>query len=283
MATKKDSIPIFSRPSGLDSTPYAMDKNSDIDAWRRVHRQLTLAVIQSRDNIAAELTKRRYILEEMNRCKMQSTQKSAVNSSSSSSNKAKKKTVPKKVAPAIKKEKSLVIAGKVKKPSPSVLADAKKSLPLKEKPSKTKIPPKVEVKPKVPIKLAGHKNYGVVTESAPTSSSKIAPSIVKKVGGDSDGPSETKIEPLKPSKKDDSDGNEVLHPNPQQFGGIIPQQLSHMYYPPNPYGMYGTMGMGTATAQQMELALQMMQHMNQSAVAEEEEDDDDAGDGTIMM
>jgi len=49
-----------------------MDQNTDdIDAWRRVHQQLTMAIVQSRDNIAAELCKRRYLLEEMNRCKMQ--------------------------------------------------------------------------------------------------------------------------------------------------------------------------------------------------------------------
>ena len=49
-----------------------MDQNTDdIDAWRRVHQQLTMAIVQSRDNIATELCKRRYLLEEMNRCKMQ--------------------------------------------------------------------------------------------------------------------------------------------------------------------------------------------------------------------
>ena len=49
-----------------------MDQNTDdIDAWKRVHQQLTMAIVQSRDNIAAELCKRRYLLEEMNRCKMQ--------------------------------------------------------------------------------------------------------------------------------------------------------------------------------------------------------------------
>ena len=49
-----------------------MDQNTDdIEAWRRVHQQLTMAIVQSRDNIAMELCKRRYLLEEMNRCKMQ--------------------------------------------------------------------------------------------------------------------------------------------------------------------------------------------------------------------
>ena len=49
-----------------------MDQNTDdIDAWKRAHQQLTMAIVQSRDNIAVELCKRRYLLEEMNRCKMQ--------------------------------------------------------------------------------------------------------------------------------------------------------------------------------------------------------------------
>jgi len=49
-----------------------MDQSTDdIEAWKRVHQQLTMAIVQSRDNIAVELCKRRYLLEEMNRCKMQ--------------------------------------------------------------------------------------------------------------------------------------------------------------------------------------------------------------------
>ena len=71
-----------------------MDQSSDIDAWRRVHRHLTLALVQSRDNISAELAKRRYLLEEMNRLKMQSTQKSAP-----SNLKGKKRVAPKIALP----------------------------------------------------------------------------------------------------------------------------------------------------------------------------------------
>lgn len=37
----------------------------NIEAWRRVHSRLTLAIIQSRDNIAAQKTKKRCIMEEM--------------------------------------------------------------------------------------------------------------------------------------------------------------------------------------------------------------------------
>ena len=78
-----------------------MDQNTtpDIEAWRRVHRQLTLALIQSRDNIAAELTKRRYLLEEMNRCKMQNNPTKTMPGGSGSgggsgASKTKKKTPP---------------------------------------------------------------------------------------------------------------------------------------------------------------------------------------------
>lgn len=38
---------------------------NNIEAWRRVHSRLTLAIIQSRDNIAAQKTKKRCIMEEM--------------------------------------------------------------------------------------------------------------------------------------------------------------------------------------------------------------------------
>jgi hypothetical protein len=76
-----------------------MDQNSDIEAWRRVHRKLTLALIQSRDNIAAELTKRRYLLEEMNRCKMQNIAQKSSTPGNSGGAKAKKKASVKKAPP----------------------------------------------------------------------------------------------------------------------------------------------------------------------------------------
>lgn len=77
-----------------------MKNVNDIDAWRRVHRKLTLAVIQSQDNVAAELAKRRYLLEEMNRCKMQN-QKSSVPA------RKKAKKVP---PPTIKKETASIVS-----------------------------------------------------------------------------------------------------------------------------------------------------------------------------
>lgn len=46
-----------------------MSGNGDIDSWRHAHLRLTFAIVQSRDNIAKELAIRRYLLEEITRCK----------------------------------------------------------------------------------------------------------------------------------------------------------------------------------------------------------------------
>eukprot|EP00584_Thalassiosira_punctigera_P008831 CAMPEP_0172544536 /NCGR_PEP_ID=MMETSP1067-20121228/14669_1 /TAXON_ID=265564 ORGANISM="Thalassiosira punctigera, Strain Tpunct2005C2" /NCGR_SAMPLE_ID=MMETSP1067 /ASSEMBLY_ACC=CAM_ASM_000444 /LENGTH=234 /DNA_ID=CAMNT_0013331113 /DNA_START=136 /DNA_END=840 /DNA_ORIENTATION=+ len=233
-----------------------MDQNSDIDAWRRVHRRLTLALIQSRDNIAAELTKRRYILEEMNRCKMQNTQKAAPGSSNSS--KAKKKVAPKKaVLVAAKKEKApaVVVAGKVKKIPPSTMtsAHAAKFVPAIKANKAT---------PKLQSKLGGQKNDGVVNESG--MASIVAPSAMGIGGGGS---------PDNQPRRGESDGGELLHSN-THFSGITPHQLTQMYYPPAPYSMYGNMGIAMATPEQMGLAVQMMQQINQNATTEEEDPND---------
>jgi hypothetical protein len=61
-------------------------ENDDINSWRQAHLHLTLAIAQSRDNITKELSIRRYLLEELARCK-------AVTSSV---------TAPKKAAPKSK-------------------------------------------------------------------------------------------------------------------------------------------------------------------------------------
>ena len=45
----------------------AVSPDADIETWREVHRHLTLAILRSRDNVAEELAKRRYLLEEINR------------------------------------------------------------------------------------------------------------------------------------------------------------------------------------------------------------------------
>lgn len=224
-----------------------MDQNPDVDAWKKVHRQLTLALLQSHDNIAAELTKRRYLLEEMNRCKMQSTHKYASISSSSSSNnaKVKKKAAQKKVPP---KKASPAVAGKATKvPSSSMLGNVSKASAPKSMATAKAPAPKSKAQPK----LAGHKPEGGVIEgmaktvSAPPSSTGIG------------------VERSYHQLKDQSSqvlaegGDVALHPNPNlQYSGITPQQMSQMYFPPAPYGMYGSMGM--ATPEQMSLAVQMM-------------------------
>ncbi|KAL7501778.1 hypothetical protein ACHAWX_000354 [Stephanocyclus meneghinianus] len=46
-----------------------MSRTDDIDAWRRAHLRLTFAIVQSHNNIAKELAIRRYLLEEITRCR----------------------------------------------------------------------------------------------------------------------------------------------------------------------------------------------------------------------
>ncbi len=73
-----------------------MSGTDDIETWKQVHRQLTLAIAQSRDNIAAELAKRRFLLEEIARCKVPSITAGGGNVGS----KGKKKAAMKKTAAA---------------------------------------------------------------------------------------------------------------------------------------------------------------------------------------
>lgn len=269
-----------------------MDPNTDIDAWKRVHSKLTLALIQSNDNIAGELTKRRYLLEEMNRCKMQNTQKSV--SSSSSIGKAKKKAAPKKVVLKVAPKKvvpkvaptKLVqkaaptkvvpnrdknktpATGKVKTaPSPTVKASATASVPHKATTLKIKARPKI----------AGHKNTKDGAVTASMMASIVAPRPTAGIKRERSSPDNKRKNTAKAhSGALDPKRGEGLHQNPQ-FAGMTPHQMSQMYYPPAPYGMYGNMnmGMGMATSQQMKLAFQMMQQLNQNVATEEGN-----GDGT---
>ncbi len=95
--------------------------DDNIETWRDVHRHLTLAIIQSRDNVAAELAKRRYLLEEINRSP-------AGGPPSSQGSLPANKKVPKKAS-----------AGKYNK---SVTASAKQAKQLSMKnPSNVKPPP----------------------------------------------------------------------------------------------------------------------------------------------
>lgn len=214
-----------------------MDQNSDIDAWRRVHRQLTMALIQSRDNIAAELTKRRYLLEEMNRCKMQSAQKSAHPGSSGSSTKTKKKAAPKKAQAQ----------------APSV------AIKVKQNPPSTYIPPKPNTS--APATATPHEADGVVNQAL--MASIVAPlHPPTTVMGSDKGTSYQNKDDHSKEDDDDDDTDDILHPNPQ-YAGIAPQQ---MYFPP----AYGMHGMELATPEQMGLAFQMMQHMNQPEATEED-------------
>eukprot|EP00956_Cyclotella_meneghiniana_P033574 scaffold97252_cov23-Cyclotella_meneghiniana.AAC.1 len=70
-----------------------MSDIQDIQTWQQAHTQLTLAIAQSRDNISRHLTTRRYLLEEITRCKSHH-QPIASAKNKSEGNKAKKKTVP---------------------------------------------------------------------------------------------------------------------------------------------------------------------------------------------
>lgn len=83
--------------------------DDDIDTWRDVHRHLTLAILQSRDNVAAELAKRRYLLEEINRSPAGGPPSSSAASGQGSASAGKK--VPKKAS-----------AGKLNKNTPTSAA-----------------------------------------------------------------------------------------------------------------------------------------------------------------
>ena len=177
-------------------------QNDDIDAWRRVHRQLTMAIVQSRNNIAAELTKRRYLLEEMNRCKMQHTTAAGV-----ARGPTKKKAATRKAAPP---KKATGNSYKVKMPQ---------------------------------IHNHGNKVSATAKLQTPTATAKT---------------------------------EDVLNPTNAQFTGLTPAQISQMYSQPPLMGMYGNMI--PATQEQINLAFQMMETMNQNSLAATEEGDDDDDD-----
>ena len=180
-------------------------QNDDLDAWRRVHRQLTMAIVQSRNNIAAELTKRRYLLEEMNRCKMQHTAAAGVARS--------RKAAPRKAAAPPKKATGT--AYKVKMPQ---ISGAAKFV---------------------------HDNKSSATAKLPTSTAT--------------------------AKTED-----VINSTNAQFTGLTPAQISQMYSQPSLMGMYGNMI--PATQEQINLAFQMMETMNQNSLPATEEGDDDDDD-----
>lgn len=68
-----------------------MNVQDDINTWREVHLRLSLAIASSHDNISKELATRRYLLEEITRCKALSVTPAKKNET-----KAKKKPPAKK-------------------------------------------------------------------------------------------------------------------------------------------------------------------------------------------
>ena len=218
--------------------------SDDIDSWRRVHRQLTLAIIQSRDNIAAELTKRRYLLEEMNRCKIQHTQRPTTWSSGGGTGlKAKKKAAPKKVPPPKK---------------PTVAAAPIKSMP---------VPPR-QIPKAVPAVSSGT-IASVTATSAPKTAAAAAAqhNVSKGVGGDKGASSQIKTQQSSTEGKTvqtkvaaNETADDANNQQQQQYSEITPQQLSQMYYPQAQYDQYG---LGLATPEAMGLAFQMMQQMQE--------------------
>ena len=199
--------------------------------------------MQSCDNITAEMTKRRYLLEEMNRCKMQNTPKSA------SCNAKKRNPPPIKLAPT-KNERRIRTAPSGKE----------KSLP-----SAVPVPRKASSKIGEQPKLKDNKHDGAVTNSTLASKVTVVPRRTAAAGVESERPSPNKRKNTAQANGSarGPKGGEMLRPK-QQLAGITPQ----MYYPSVPYGVYGninrTIGMDMATSQQMELAFQMMQQINQN-------------------
>jgi hypothetical protein len=246
---------VYSNQQPRTELPEIMDQ--DIEAWRRVHRKLTLALMQSRDNIAAELTKRRYLLEEMNRCKMQNnTQKPSTPGTSGGAKAKKRASVTKKVPPP-KKEKVPAASDAAFK------AVSKMPQPMAEPLANTSIGTSQRFK-----------TPGMFYES--TVASNTAP--LMGIGND-----------VVASSQNDGDRSmlgggaagayfnraDALQPNLQ----FAPRQMGQMFYSSSPYGMYGNM----ATPEQMGLALQMLhsnatmlQQMNHSNSTIDGESDSDA-------
>ena len=253
--------------------------DSDIDAWRRVHRQLTMSLIQSRDNIAAELTQRRYLLEEMNRCKALNNnmlQKSPTPGNTSSSS-----TKPKKAAPVSKKEKAKVAAPapKPKKSKPPTtptatvgdyikvvenmspaMKDLSKIVAPKAKPPKVKAKQaKKDTKAKESDTVAGTAAAAAAADTANTtttttpSSSSLPPSTMNTgnamAASSSQSYNEQQSNITMNVSADVISGGELLMSN-LRFAGMAAsaaaQPMGQVFYPPGAaaaaaaqYGLYG--------------------------------------------
>jgi hypothetical protein len=209
-----------------------MDQN--IEAWRRVHRKLTLAIMQSRDNIAAELTKRRYLLEEMNRCKMQNNTQKMPGTGGGA--KAKKRASDTKKIPPPKKEKvpaASDAALKAVSQLPQSMAEPLANTSIgKSQPFMTP---------------------GMVHESTVASITAPLMGIGNDFVASSQNHGELSMAGGGAAGAYFNRAN-ALQPNLQ----FAPRQMGQMFYSTSPYGMYGNM----ATPEQMGLALQMLQSSN---------------------
>ena len=68
----------------------------------------------------------------------------------------------------------------------------------------------------------------------------------------------------------DINGGDLLLSN-LRFARMSPPQMGQVYYPPAQFGLYGDMSsLGMATPEQMGLALQLIQQMNQNAARDAE-------------
>ena len=274
------------------------NQNSDIEAWKRVHRKLTLALIQSRDNIAAELTQRRYLLEEMNRSKVinnTTTQQKPPTpgntiSSSSSSTKSKKTTPI-----SLKKEKAekIVPASKTKKSKPTTITVGD-NVKVAEKVSpsmKIAVPPKAKTtkakgkqsskKDKKGMESTEVASTSTTSTNNPTSSLSTSTDNSMAIGNVLGASPSNEQSNTMNVNADVINGGELLMSN-LRFAGMAAsaQPMGQVFYPPAAtaaavataaqFGLYGGMttlgntGLGLATPEQMGLAFHLLQHMNQN-------------------
>ena len=282
--------------------------SSGVDAllWRRVHRQLTLALIQSRDNISAELTQRRYLLEEMNRCKFLNNttqQKSPTSGSSTISSTKSKKTTP---ASKMEKAKTVVPATKPKPKKPKLptatvgdyLKVAEKMSPSIKELTKI-VAPKTKAS-KVQEKHTQKESTEVANSTATTSTttSPVPPNVmaVGNINGASSSPqSHDEQSSTTNVSADVFNGGELLMSNLRFAGMTSSQPMGQVFCPPAAaaaatvaaaqYGLYGEMttlgttGLGMATPEQMRLAFHLIQQMNHSKITASNDGDGNNRDG----
>ncbi|KAL7510315.1 hypothetical protein ACHAXN_007261 [Cyclotella atomus] len=118
-----------------------MNIQDDINTWREVHLRLSLAIASSHDNISKELATRRYLLEEITRCKALTVTPAKKNETKVKKKPSvKKEEEPKKAAEKHTAKKCIETA--VKKPPHKKLI-----IPKPKIETKVKQAPKCVVKP----------------------------------------------------------------------------------------------------------------------------------------